>query len=422
MYMSGSSKSCAAPNRGVIAAAAVLIHMCLGSVYAWSVLVLPMRSQTGWSEQTVTWAFSLAIASLGLTAALLAPHMQRWGPRRCIVLSAILFSTGLLGAGAAIAAGSPLLLYATFGIVGGIGLGFGYVPPVTTLLRWFADRKGLATGLAVGGFGLGATVASFYAPMLVERLGISGTFWALAATYGPVLLACAFLLRLPAAPSVTRQEGGPGRSAAPPLALLLLWGVFFTNIAAGILLIALAKPMLSGSFGFPDSGAFIIVAAMGLSNGFGRLLWSATSDRTGRLLTWAVMLILQSALFLAAALSSSGAIFAASICIIASCYGGGFALCPAIVADLFGSARAPRLYGITLTAWSAAALVGPPLAAWLRARTGSNMHILLLCAGACGAALLLLRALHVVSRPGQVASAAAIGPATEVAGSTPMRP
>ena len=156
-------------TRWRVACAAVLTHVCLGSVYAWSIFIPALQAQTGWSKPQLTWAFSLAIACLGLTAALASPLMQRMGPKWAVGLSAAFFSAGVMGAGLAIQFRSLWLLYACYGVIGGIGLGLGYVPPVTALMRWFADRKGFATGLAVGGFGLGALLASFLGEWLLQR-------------------------------------------------------------------------------------------------------------------------------------------------------------------------------------------------------------------------------------------------------------
>jgi len=190
-------------GRWRIALGAVLAHVCLGSVYAWSVFIPALQRQTGWTRPQLTWAFSIAIACLGLTAALASKLMQRLGPARSVRLSAALFGLGLTGAGLAVGLRSLPLLYCSYGVVGGIGLGLGYVPPVTTLMRWFADRKGLATGLAVGGFGLGALVASFAAEALLRRLPCSATFLVLGLVYGVAL-------------PMGRRRPRPGRGHSPP--------------------------------------------------------------------------------------------------------------------------------------------------------------------------------------------------------------
>ena len=374
-------------------------HVCLGSVYAWSVFVPALQAQTGWTKPQLTWAFSLAIACLGLTAALAAPLMHRLGPRASVGWSALFFGAGLLGAGWAIHVRSLALLYLCYGIIGGIGLGLGYVPPVTTLMRWFADRKGFATGMAVGGFGLGALLASFLGEALLQHFSAGTVFSLLGLAYGGVILLMSRVLAMPAdvPPSATIPAG---LSFLRETRFWLLWAVFFVNIATGILLIALARPILEDA----AKGAAVLipavtaVALMGLFNGLGRLGWSTLSDRLGRTVTWAGMFLLQAGVFLLLRSGAPPLPLALGLWLIASCYGGGFAICPALVADTFGSARAPRVYGLALTAWSAAALVSPPLAAWMREAFGSYTAIL----GACGIASLLgLLLVYLLRQSGQ---------------------
>jgi len=372
----------AAPRRIWIAAAAVGVHACLGSVYAWSVFLPSLSREAGWTKAQATWAFSLAIAALGLTAALSAPLVKRLGPRRSGALSAGCFGLGLIGAGLAVHLRALPLLYLSYGLLGGVGLGLGYVPPVTTLMRWFADRKGLATGLAVGGFGLGALLGSFAAEALLRRIGCASTFAVLGLVYGTGIFWASRLLRLPepiAQASPEPEEKGILGEAR----FWILWGLFFLNIATGILLIALARPMLEEAGARQGAGVLTAVSAvalMGLFNGLGRLGWASLSDRVGRLRVWGLMFVIQGGTFLLLRAAGSPLALALGLWMIASCYGGGFALCPALVADLFGPYRAPKVYGLALTAWSAAALASPPLAARLRETTGSYAGILGICA------------------------------------------
>jgi MFS transporter, OFA family, oxalate/formate antiporter len=388
------------PSRAAIAAAAVLTHVCLGSVYAWSVAVPALQRQTGWTRPQLTWAFSFAIAALGLTAALAAGPVRRWGPGKAVRLSALLFGLGGVLAGLAVHLRALPLLYLGYGLVGGVGLGLGYVPPVTTLMAWFADRKGLATGLAVGGFGIGALVASYAYDWLLHRVSCAGTFMILGVAYGLLILAAASRLRLPAAAA---GQGVAAGSAPDARAILvqprfwLLWSVFFLNIATGILLIALARPMLEEAASLARGGAALpavtAVAVMGLCNGLGRLGWSLLSDVSGRTTTWTAMFVIQGLAFLLVRGTGAPGVLAAGLWLIASCYGGGFAICPALVADTFGPVQGPAVYGLALTAWGAAALVSPPLAAWLRESLGSYTAILGACALASGLGLALVRVL-----------------------------
>jgi MFS transporter, OFA family, oxalate/formate antiporter len=386
-------------SRWRIAAAAVMTHVCLGSVYAWSIFVPSLQAQTGWSKPQLTWAFSLAIAFLGLTAALAAPLMKRLGPRCSVGLSAAFFGTGLLGAGLAIHLHVLWLLYVCYGGVGGIGLGLGYVPPVTTLMQWFANRKGFATGLAVGGFGLGALLASFLGEGLLRRFSCASTFPLMGFAYGLTILIASRNLSFPQLREDAKALDAAGsKTCLAESRFWLLWAVFFLNIATGILLIALARPMIeeamakgAGAISIPTVTA---VAVMGLFNGFGRLGWSSLSDRLGRFTTWMAMFVLQGALFFLLKNTGSLWVLVAGLWLIASGYGGGFALCPALVADVFGPARAPRVYGMALTAWSAAALISPPLAAKIHETTGSYDIILRGCFFASLLGLVLVIALQ----------------------------
>lgn len=411
-------------SRWIIAAASVLVHLCLGSVYAWSVFIRPLRDTTGWSEPQVTWAFSIAIAALGITAALGSGFMQRIGPRRSVMLSAILLGIGYVGAGVAARMGSPSLMYALFGVVGGMGLGMGYAPPVTTLLRWFPDRRGLATGLAVSGFGLGALVAAQLAERLLGHYGCSTVFTMLGVGYAGLILLGSLPLRLPpegwsvaavAASVSQRHESSTSIQAPAGVRFWLLWGIFFLNICAGILLVALAKPMAEEVAGLRPAAAGWVVAIMGLFNGGGRLGWSIFSDRLGRLPTFAAMLALQIILFVLMVQPRAGWLFVIGLWFVISCYGGGFALTPAAVADLFGSHRSARLYGVALTAWSAAALLSPPLGSQLRALTGSYVGPLYAAAGMLGVGFVLTLALIWLERALSRSSETAIEEASHCA-------
>jgi OFA family oxalate/formate antiporter-like MFS transporter len=269
----------------------------------------------------------------------------------------------------------------------------GYVPPVTTLMRWFADRRGLATGLAVGGFGIGALITSFLAPFLLKHMSVSATFIALGLIYWPILFLASRVLRLPEEAGAASHTPTVSLTAAQTLRLSrfwLLWGAFFVNICTGILLIALARPLLEEMMNFSMQQAVLTVAMMGLLNGLGRLIWSAASDRVGRTNTWLIMLVLQMAMFAILCFTGSGLMFAVGICLIASCYGGGFAICPAMVGDIFGPASAARVYGLSLTAWSAAALLSPPVTAWVKEATGSYRPILIACTVASVLGMLLI--------------------------------
>lgn len=389
-------------NRWFIAFAAILAHLCLGSVYAWSVFVAPIAELTGWRQPQITWAFSTAICCLGLTAAFGAKLMQRMGPRRSVLLAGFLFSGGLAGAALACHVQSLALLYLLFGVVGGIGLGMGYAPPVATLLKWFPDRKGLATGLAVCGFGLGALVASQLAERFLPRIGCVGTFLVMAGLYLPLILIAALILRQPPEQAPITASAGPSDKSTVSASLRttkfwLIWGVFYVNIAAGIMLIALAKPMAKADPTLSAAMAAAVVPAMAIFNAGGRLGWSAVSDTLGRSRTFLTMLLLQVCIF-AFLPNAHGLAFVAMLLLTLSCYGGGFALTPAFIADLFGTKNTAALYGVALTAWSAAAFSGPPLGAYLKEVTGHYTAPLYTAAVMLFLGLLMTIALHLTQR------------------------
>ena len=372
-------------TRWRIAAASIAVHLCIGSVYAYSVFVTPLGRLNHWSKPEVTWAFSIAIASLGLSAAVGGKWMARLGPRRSGMIAAMCFGVGLIGAGFACQSQSLWFFRGFYGLLMGVGLGFGYAPPVSALIKWFPDRRGLATGMAVCGFGAGMLLAGVVAPPLIKWIDVPATMWVLGAVYACIIFTAAQVMRTPPANyrpagwnpaelSGTRVRAGReyelGEALASPQ-FWLLWGLFFVNICAGITLISLASPMAQEVVGLSEAQAGALVAVMGIFNSAGRIGWASASDYLGRIATFATMLIVQIALFLLLPRLGTAAGFCAAFCIIMTCYGGGFATCPAFIADVFGSRRAGEIYGMILTAWGAAAICGPMLSALLREKTSS---------------------------------------------------
>jgi OFA family oxalate/formate antiporter-like MFS transporter len=371
-------------DRWLVAVAAVAVHLCIGSVYAYSVFKKPLGKLHGWSESEVTLAFSLAIVFLGLTAATGSLWMGRLGPRRCAMLAAAGWGGGLLLAALAVSLGKLWLFWLGYGVIGGVGLGLGYAPPVTALIRWFPDRRGLAAGLGVCGFGFAALLAAPAADALMLRVGVPRTFVYLGLGYGLILLLAALGLRMPGGPAgptaaAPTGQGGNDRTVGQALRTLkfwLLWTLFFLNICAGITLIALASPFAQEAHGLTRAQAAVLVGLMGVANGTGRLAWSAVSDYLGRPGTFILMFLLQIAVFAALPSVASAPWFEAGLMVILTCYGAGFAIGPAFLADMFGTRHVGAIYGALLTAWSAAALAGPQLGARLRHVTGSYTGVL----------------------------------------------
>ncbi|MBL8968694.1 MAG: OFA family MFS transporter [Spirochaetaceae bacterium] len=384
-------------SRWTVAAMGAALMLCLGTVYAWSyfqdLLVREYRAVYGWSNAEVAWVFSLAIFFLGAAAAVGGRLLPRLGPRRLALLGGCLFAAGYLTAGLALASRSLPLLYLGFGAIGGTGLGLGYVTPVASVAKWFPDRKGLATGLVVMGFGFGALVMSkLLAPRLLELSGgrLDRVFMALAALFLAGTAIPALFLRNPpaadgAAPAEA-AEAGPARDPAKGARraigsgrFALVWLVFFCNIAAGIAIIGFQSPLLQdllrkGGSGLDAAGmaaaGATLIAASSLFNGAGRFLWGAVTDRLGGARAFRLMLgteILVFAALIATTLASGGPwLFGGLVCYVLLCYGGGFGAMPAFIGEAFGAELLPAVYGAVLTAWSCAGIAGPQVVARIK--------------------------------------------------------
>ncbi|MCC5843234.1 MAG: OFA family MFS transporter [Verrucomicrobia bacterium] len=397
-----------APSRTTPAAAAVGIHLSIGSVYAYSVWKTPLEELTGWQGAQIAMGFSLAILFLGLSAGFLGSWIDRMGPRRSSLLAGCLFGLGLAGAGLSVHHRWLWGYYISYGALGGIGLGIGYVAPVATLVRWFPDRRGFATGLATMGFGFGALLAGPLIARFTLLIGVPNTFFLLAALYSLIMILSALKLNNPPAdwperfppppgtraPGVTSAPDFPPRRALRSPAFLLLWLLFFINICCGIALISIASPMARDMTGMSLKASAAMVGAMGLFNGLGRIGWSAASDRLGRPLTWLLFFLLQIASLLLLPSLAHPLAFQLAVFLIISCYGGGFATAPAFLGDLFGTRHLAALYGALLTAWAAAGLAGPQLVTRMRESTGSYQTVLSLFALFLTFGLFALAGLH----------------------------
>ena len=379
-------------SKWLIPPAALCVHLSIGQVYAFSVFKTSLVDRFGSSQTAVSWVFSIAIVMLGLSAAVLGTWVERNGPRKAMVVAALCWGTGFLIGSAAIAIGSLPLLYLGYGVLGGIGLGIGYISPVSTLIKWFPDRPGLATGLAIMGFGGGALIAS---PVSTKLLGmfdpgfsgtdktsvadahsLSTTFLVLGIVYLVFMLIGATLIRLPhdysEGEEATYNPGSNGALVRAKQAIrtpqfAFLWIVLFCNVTAGIGILEQAAPMIQDFF---RSGADSSVSAaeaagfvglLSLANMGGRFAWSSLSDKVGRKPTYMMYLGVGLVLYvlLATVGQSSTAVFVILAFVIISYYGGGFATVPAYLKDLFGTLEVGAIHGRLLTAWSAAGVVGP---------------------------------------------------------------
>lgn len=400
-------------NRWLIAAAAVGIHISIGSVYAWSVLSKPLMTEFGWSLKEVSLTFSIAIFFLGLSAAFLGHFVEKKGPRIAGTLAACLFGAGLLGAGLAVQLKSLPLLYLTYGVLGGIGIGTGYITPVSTLIKWFPDKRGLATGIAIMGFGFAALIAGPVIRMIVDAMGIAAVFYLLGVVYFVLMLVSSQYLAPPPrgwTPIGFHESIASGkRKLQPDLAMLTanqavktirfyyLWLMLFINVTCGIAVISVASPMAQEVVGMTPAAAAAMVGVMGLFNGAGRFGWSTLSDRTGRSVIWILFFLIQTGLFLALPRLTHPLLFQVAIFIILTCYGGGFSCMPAHISDVFGTKQVSAILGYILTAWAMAGIVGPMLASWVRETTGSYAASLYLFSGlfACGLCVAVLMCVNV---------------------------
>ena len=412
-------------NRWLAPPAALAIHLCIGMAYGFSVFWLPMSkllpgagachagflnelTATGcnWTVADVTHIFETFIAMLGVSAAIWGGWLERAGPRKAGLIAALCWGGGLVIGGYGVSIHQLWLVFLGCGVIGGIGQGLGYITPVSTLIKWFPDRRGMATGFAIMGYGGGAMVGSPLAVWLMAKFAPSGgqgvpyTLMTLGAVYFVVMTLGAFSFRV--APSGWKPLGWTAKTTGQTMItgghvhlakawktpqFWLIWGVLCTNVTAGIAVIAMASPMFQEVFGgrlvgldvkavlTPLQKASIVAAAAGLVglvslfNSLGRIFWASVSDFLGRKNTYFVFFVLGIALY--CALPTFGhmgvaALFVATICIILTMYGGGFASIPAYIADIFGTRFVGAIHGRILTAWSVAGVAGPMLIAAAR--------------------------------------------------------
>jgi OFA family oxalate/formate antiporter-like MFS transporter len=383
----------AAGSRWFVAIMGTVLQLCLGTIYAWSYLQKPLMEYAGWNNQQVAWILSLAICSLGLAAAVGGVLLPRTGPRVLAVAGVLLYATGWIVGGAALAAKNLALLYAGLGIVGGVGIGLGYVTPVATAAKWFPDKKGFVTGMVVMGFGLGALllskiVAPFFVELCTEMAGATKTtrwpvvFYWIAAALGVPGLVAALALRNPPATMVSANNavvasdhGLTARACVLSARFALMWCVFFCNITAGIMFIGFQSPLLQDLMKARDAmldakalaaAGATLIAVSSVFNGIGRFFWGGLSDRIGRIQTFRAILGTQIAVFVALLLVKGPLLFGVLVCYILLCYGGGFGTAPSFVLTVFGGRTMAVAYGCLLTAWSMAGIVGPQVVAFFK--------------------------------------------------------
>jgi MFS family permease len=385
-------------SRWLVPPAALAIHLSIGQAYAFSVFNIPLSRAIGigqsapddWKLSTIGWVFSIAIVFLGLSAAVFGAWLERVGPRKAMFASALCFAGGFQVAAFGVAAHQFWLLLLGYGVLGGIGLGLGYISPVSTLIKWFPDKPGMATGLAIMGFGGGAMIASPLSTILMSHFrsatsqGVAPTFVTMGALYFVFMMFGVFSVRIPRAgwtpagwlpaPSSARMVTTGNVTAAQAIRtpqFWFLWTVLFLNVTAGIGVLGQASPMIQEMFpGAITAGAAAgFVGLLSLANMGGRFFWSSLSDYIGRKGVYATFFLLGALLYgIIPATGRAGnvSLFVLGYVVIISMYGGGFATIPAYLRDMFGAIQVGAIHGRLLTAWSLAGVVGPALVNYIR--------------------------------------------------------
>jgi MFS family permease len=385
-------------NRFLVPPAALAVHLSIGQAYAFSTFNLPLTKLIGitqsapgdWNLKDVGWVFSIAIAFLGASAALFGRWVERVGPRKSMFVAAICFGGGFMISAVGINMHQLWLIYLGYGVLGGCGLGIGYISPVSTLIKWFPDRPGMATGMAIMGFGGGALIAAPLSVLLMKHFatansaGVLETFVTMGVIYFMFMMIGVYAVRVPA--EGWKPEGWT--APAQPKSLVtaanvavdqawrtpqfwLLWGVLCMNVTAGIGVLGQASPMIQEIFTgrVSPAAAAGFVGLISLFNMGGRFVWASTSDYIGRRNTYMIFFLLGILLYASVpTLGHMGSIplFVAAFCVILSMYGGGFATIPAYLRDVFGTYQVGAIHGRLLTAWSVAGVLGPVLVNYIR--------------------------------------------------------
>jgi len=385
-------------NRWLVPPAALAIHLCIGQAYAISVFNLPLSRAIGitqpaaadWKLTTLGWIYTLAIVFLGLSAAFAGTWLERAGPRKVGVIAACCWGGGFLIAALGVHLHRIVLIYLGYGVIGGCGLGLGYVSPVSTLIKWFPDRRGMATGMAIMGFGGGALIAAPLSDALMGRfasassVGVAPTFVVMGLVYFVAMIAGALAFRVPP-PGWSPAGWTPSENRRAHMArgqvhvdkavrtpqFALLWAVLCLNVTAGIGVLGQASPMIQEIFKgrVSPSAAAGFVGLLSLFNIGGRIVWASLSDFLGRRRTYFIFFALGGVLYASVPFTGrtgSVPLFVACVCLILTMYGGGFATIPAYLADIFGTQFVGAVHGRLLTAWSVAGVLGPVLVNYMR--------------------------------------------------------
>jgi OFA family oxalate/formate antiporter-like MFS transporter len=386
-------------NRWVITIAGVFFQIALGAVYAWSVFRVPLTKQFGWSISEVTLTFTISIFVLGFAAFFGGLWLNRKGPRIVALTGGALYGFGVF-----LASFSHNLwwLYLSYGVIGGIGLGLGYIVPVAVLVKWFPDRRGLITGIAVGGFGAGALITAPVATRLIQSVGVLSTFAYLGIAYLIVTVVTGFLMQNPPdgwkpegwTPTATETSHRAGHDftlseAVKTWQWYALWLLLFLNTCAGISIISQEAPLFQELTGVTAVVAASMVGLASIGNAVGRVFWAWISDSITRRTTFLLMFVSQILLFWFLPNITTASLMTIATFVVLMCYGGGFGTMPAFAADYFGPKNVGPIYGLMLTAWGFASVFGPLLIAHMRETAGSYRGALHVIAGVMAISTLL---------------------------------
>lgn len=373
------------PNRWGIAVAAVVMQICLGAVYGWSVFKIPLIKTMGWKETDVQLNFTLAIVFLGVGSVIGGLWQDRVGPRKVASVAGVLYGLGYFVAAYGVIHQSLTIMYLGYGVLSGIGMGMGYITPVATLVKWFPDRRGLMTGVAVCGYGAGALVMSPIAAGLIPTKGIAATFAGFGAVYLILVVVAAQFYANP--PQGWRPAGWEPLSAVAKAAstydftvteavstwqFWLLWAMLFLNVSAGIMIISQASPMAQSKefVGMTAKAAASMVGLISIFNALGRVFWAWVSDMIGRSRVYFLLYLIQAIVFFMLPRVHAATTFSIMFAIIGLCYGGGFGTMPSFTADFFGAKYMGGIYGWILLAWGAGAIPSPIMIAKRHQATG----------------------------------------------------
>src|SRR5712671_116093 len=379
-------------NRWVIATAGVFLQIALGAVYAWSIFRILLAKQFGWSIPEVTLTFTISIFVLGISAFFGGLWSNRRGPRIVALAVGVLYGLGVFLAN--FSDRGLWWLYLSYGVIGGIGLGFGYIVPVAVLVKWFPDRRGLITGIAVGGFGAGALITAPLATRLIQTVGVLHTFAYLGIAFLIVTVVSGAFMQNPPegwkpagwSPTATQAVQRAKRDYTLPEALATwqwwaLWLLLFLNTSAGISVISQESPLFQELARVTAVAAAGMVGVASVGNALGRVFWAWASDLITRKATFLVMFLLQALLFWFLPSIGSATLLTVVAFVVLLCYGGGFGTMPAFAADYFGAKNVGPIYGLMLTAWGFASAFGPLLIAYMRQASGTYRGALHIIAG-----------------------------------------